>query len=312
MHLASTPRNFVNRYTKFVVREHSEARQIIRSIIRTRAVAVEVENDGSSLMHQSSIVMKRSIIRFLRLQSLLFTGKQSTVVANGSFSCSRKQACRIFGVNNHENNRSFRQGSSTLLNTFGDNAAEAGSDANILQQLPFREYGYRSTPFSWDELHQIIVTEQNLAKLCRSVQQEQEYQKSLHRIKKEWKSVKDYILHSKFHLPFEVDNCSSSSRSIPTKAHVTEETLHESTSKTAEPILRIVPNDFPYFCAPGIHHWVLWKLGSVSITKEEIEDAKTVVQNEWAAHDIIHWENPPALKSLPEIHHVHFLFRQKG
>jgi hypothetical protein len=93
------------------------------------------------------------------------------------------------------------------------------------------------------------------------------------------------------------------------KYYVAETTI----DRIHEPILRVLPNDFPYHCAPGIEHWVLWKLGKESsITKEEIEFAQNIVQSEYSDIDenMIYWENPQGLKSLPEIDHVHILFRQ--
>ncbi|CAJ1955641.1 unnamed protein product [Cylindrotheca closterium] len=212
-------------------------------------------------------------------------------------------------------------------------------------ELPFRKYGYRSTPFSWDELDQIVVKEQNLAKLSRSVAQEQEYQRALVKLKREWKSTKDYILYSKFNLPKQFDE--------ETQLYFVDEM--EQAASTAngqdqehppQPLLRLVPNDYPYYCAPGIEHWVLWKYGTTNsmISSEEIDWAKKSLLQQHQQQsgdgmdhdddddgrsssttgatpsivttttapvdpDMIAWENPPALKSLPEINHVHILLR---
>jgi hypothetical protein len=180
----------------------------------------------------------------------------------------------------------------------GGSIDDCGNDNN---EIPFREHGYRSNPFSWKELHQIIVQEKNLEKLSRSIPVEQSYQRSLEDLKKEWKSIKDFILHSKFGLP-----------------KVLDESLHQyyvpiQEVKLASPILNVVPNDFPYFCEPGIEHWVLWKLGSEKITLHEIDSAKASIHciEEYLIDDevmFICWENPSRLKSLPEIEHVHILF----
>jgi len=177
-------------------------------------------------------------------------------------------------------------------------------------ELPFRKYGYRSTPFSWEELNQIIVKEKNLAKLSRSVSQEQGYQRALVKQRQEWRSTKDKILHSKFNLPMQLDK--------ETQLYFVDET---SANQQGQGVLRkLVPNDFPYYCAPGIGHWVLWKYGANSaISSEDIDWAKeSLLQlpsstndggNVVEANNMISWENPPDMKSLPEINHVHILLR---
>ena len=65
---------------------------------------------------------------------------------------------------------------------------------------------------------------------------------------------------------------------------------------------------------------MLWKLGGV-VTADEITQAKkdilqkcqshTLVEEDVANNDevFLHWINPPHLKSLPGIDHVHILYR---
>ena len=182
-------------------------------------------------------------------------------------------------------------------------STNSNQDEGGVIEIPFREYGYRSTPFSWEELDKIIVQEQNLAKLSRSVPQEQEYQLALRALRKEWKSTKDYILHSKFGLPKELDQA--------TKMYF----VKDDTGNKAQSLRTIVPNDFPYYCAPGIEHWVLWKYGGdSSISKEDVAWAKQEIAGQGSNmgdDNVIWWENPPNLKSLPEISHVHMLVRRQ-
>lgn len=107
-------------------------------------------------------------------------------------------------------------------------------------------------------------------------------------------------------------------------------------------------NDFPYYFSPGIDHWVLWKLGG-HLTNNEISRAKLDIlqshrdegsgckhRNHNGSGNIynlsrkinsdeffensngiaddtsifLHWINPPHLKSLPGIDHVHILFHR--
>ena len=68
----------------------------------------------------------------------------------------------------------------------------------------------------------------------------------------------------------------------------------------------------------NVVHYVLWKYNNstsnnknipTSITEKEIEDAKRLLEINPTIHatEILHWSNPPHLKSIPEIDHVHFL-----
>ncbi len=77
-------------------------------------------------------------------------------------------------------------------------------------------------------------------------------------------------------------------------------------------------NDFPYYFEEGIEHWVVWKLGG-NISANEIENGKVEILREagYSNKDLIndtsvflHWLNPPELKSLPDVDHVHILFRR--
>ncbi|KAL3926387.1 MAG: hypothetical protein SGBAC_013498, partial [Bacillariaceae sp.] len=158
----------------------------------------------------------------------------------------------------------------------------------------------------------------NLAKLSRSVAQEQDYQRALGQLRHEWNSTKDYILHAKFNLPKRLD------KETQLYSVDEEDTAASNQGGQHESLRRIVPNDFPYFCAPGIAHWVLWKYGTNSeIATEDIDwaikelslliqpsaDDGSSSSNVLDRNNVIYWENPPNLKSLPEISHVHILLR---
>lgn len=167
-----------------------------------------------------------------------------------------------------------------------------------------REYGYRTEPLMWPELIDIIDKEQNLAKLSRSVQQQKEYVIYRRELLKEWKSVYDHVLVTKF----DFDR-----RLIPKfneEIKDQKEQLWEAYPPLNEvrEIKKVLkPNEFPYYFAEGIEHWCLWKLCE-NVTDEEIVVAKNDLQ---AMHgdirDYISWRNPPHLKSLPDIDHIHIL-----
>lgn len=163
--------------------------------------------------------------------------------------------------------------------------------------IPEREYGYRKEPFTWKELKYIIEEERNLGKLSRSIQQEREYQIAMKEMRTKWKSVYDSILCKKF--GFE-------KRPFKNETHTVWE-AYPAISEIKEPQKVLVQNDFPYYNGPGIEHYVLWKLCE-DITDADIEEAKQQLRQDLGdVVDILWWKNPPHLKSLPDLDHIHIL-----
>ena len=74
-------------------------------------------------------------------------------------------------------------------------------------------------------------------------------------------------------------------------------------------------NDHPYYFTDDVMHFVLWKFGEEMVSHEDIESAireisselekRSVVLNRW-----IHFQNPPRLMSIPEVHHAHILIKR--
>lgn len=172
-----------------------------------------------------------------------------------------------------------------------------------------RLYGYREddNPLTWTDLVQIIEVEQNLAKLSRSVKQQRIYDYYRSELKKEWKSVVDHVLVSKFGLE---------KRQVPTDQNGQSRPVWE----VFPPLSEIVQdddnikkvlclNDFPYHTEQDVKHWCLWKLGPHPVTDDDINEAKSTLADRHAPHTVafVSWRNPPHLKSLPEIDHVHIL-----
>jgi len=201
----------------------------------------------------------------------------------------------------------------------------------------------RRTPMTWPELQSIILSPNldDLSKLARSEEQQITYRKCRANIKNEWESIYDYLLCTKFDFDWEwvevevggsgpVDAPSQSSiqrkrRSKPTFQEYQNElrrNLNNDKGKHESKQLRICMNDFPYYFAPGIQHWVLWKLGGDVTSDEILQAKKCIFRDDYQLKHIIHndiivnstevflhWVNPPHLKSLPGIDHVHILFR---
>ena len=181
---------------------------------------------------------------------------------------------------------------------------EISSNISI-PMIPPREHGYRLTPFSWSELQQIIVEEQDLAKLSRSVEQEETYLRFRQELLQEYASVYDHILHSKFGYPKRLDD------QTPQRWEAYPPSQQQQPPPPPPPIVVLVPNDFPYHTESGIEHWVLWKLHE-KVNQIDIDQAKEDLRQRLGDDvDLIHWENPPHLKSLPDIDHVHILVRRR-
>jgi hypothetical protein len=108
----------------------------------------------------------------------------------------------------------------------------------------------------------------------------------------------------------------------PVSSSLTETDTNTSSSLPS-PKTIVVRNDFPYYTAENIHHYVLWKLHGIC-SDDDIAQAKEDVKQELELGDVenengddekgqavvvdcLHWINPPHLKSLPDIDHVHIL-----
>ena len=178
--------------------------------------------------------------------------------------------------------------------------------------LPNLKYGYRTTKASWNELVQIIQIEYDIPKLSRSRIQQHDYEVFRYHMKEQYSSSLDYILISKFGfdavVPVPVVSSHKEVDKNPNKIN---------NKWLAKPFLEnvdsskilLIENDFPYYVEDNIVHYVLWKIKE-PLTQQEILDAREELQTEKIkALDILQWVNPPNLKSIPEIDHVHFLCR---
>ena len=171
--------------------------------------------------------------------------------------------------------------------------------------LPKLKYGYRTTKATFEELHQIITVEHNVAKLTRSEQQQYAYEVFMYHMKEQYVSTVDYILISKFGFDAvkdeeNVDCCPK--QTTPTK-YKADPSCHAGASNVL-----LVRNDFPYYCDDSIVHYVLWKIPN-KITSEDMDRARHTLRTEMKAIEILHWENPPNIQSIAAIDHVHYLCR---
>eukprot|EP00977_Amphora_coffeiformis_P008930 scaffold2026_cov176-Amphora_coffeaeformis.AAC.4 len=166
---------------------------------------------------------------------------------------------------------------------------------------------FPSHRFTWNDLVHIIQVEQDLAKLRRSQQDQEYYNNYMDRIRAEYKTVMDFILASKMDIPTQIDPVSGK-KIAPLDGNATTTTMIRDTCQK-----RLVRNDFPYYFELDVEHWILWKLGGDGvISATELEEAKQQLRQDLGnVVDDLHWVNPPELKSIPEIDHVHILVRRR-
>jgi Protein of unknown function (DUF3605) len=207
---------------------------------------------------------------------------------------------RFLQMNHDYNTQTIDITSRTMTSNVRDRCnsidSDSTDDSTKRIQLPILKYGYRTEPFTWDELVHILTIEYDLAKLSRSIEQQKEYEVYKRDLLLEWKSVTDNLLCSKFGSLFEkrIDPVTNLAFSYPSVNDV----------NVVAKIL--VKNDFPYYIENNIEHWILWKLCE-PCTDQDIEEAKHQLTNERSFSDVLHWINPIHLKSIPQIDHVHIL-----
>ena len=182
--------------------------------------------------------------------------------------------------------------------------------------LPTLEYGYRTTRMDWDELTDIIENGY-VAKLTRSRQQQTEYEMYKRNLSRVWNSMLDHVLHSKF-------GFAKKQRKVTDTQwrYVAHPSLEEWKQQQEPGITKtvLVRNDFPYYTATNVEHWVLWKLGASAphtesqriLQDKDIVAAKQQLQTDPSytrgkVLDCLHWINPTHLMSLPELDHAHIL-----
>jgi hypothetical protein len=210
----------------------------------------------------------------------------------------------------HTSNRSLSFCSCSVTTRWFSGGDTEKNATNILtpttsiatEDLPFRQFGYRSSPFSWEELKQIIVHDKQLARLSRSVDIERRYKSEKEELSKIYETIYDHILHTKFNFERRLDKDNGKWKAFRPQCDADSEIFK----------ISLVKNDYPYFVAPGIEHWVLWKLYS-EISMDDVAQALADLKSKYDdVLDMIWWENPPSLKSLPDINHIHILVRRKS
>jgi hypothetical protein len=148
---------------------------------------------------------------------------------------------------------------------------------------------YAAMKYSWTDLTEII-NGRHFDRLKRSIQQERIYRVYTSKLKRNWISIHDYILHTKFNydivtVPQNTRGNLSCKNNIEPDGISSDECTSEMRRKALEtpppgcrlaatrpdneasfvPERLIVKNNFSYYLEDGIEHWVLWKLGDLTL-----------------------------------------------
>jgi len=200
---------------------------------------------------------------------------------------------------------------------------------SLHNSAPIVRRGFSTGPITWEQAIDIIEKKRDLSLLVRSDDRESEYASYKECLRGKWRSIEDHILHTKFNFEKKkviVPSDENSSMKINTQDVMISRNSFESGSGTelwaATPSLSEVtevrkalrPNEFPYYFEDGIEHWILWKLFD-RVTEHDIDAAKQQLKKlkRPNGEDIkmLHWINPPHLKTIPEIDHAHILVCEK-
>ena len=158
--------------------------------------------------------------------------------------------------------------------------------------------------FTWDQL-QDIVHNGDPTMHSRSMQVQEQYVLHSREIKQSWRSMNDYILHSKFEME-KVEINVNGERKFVSSPSLEECKAEQRVEK------RLLLNEYPYFVCEGIEHWCLWKLGG-QVSQQEVDAAIGELEQRMerdghgALKDVLTWVNPPHLQSIPDIDHAHLL-----
>ena len=130
----------------------------------------------------------------------------------------------------------------------------------------------------------------------RSLSQHKEYKLFVDTVKREWKTVSDYILAIKIGVPF-VEDDTDGNRRMAVRSMLNDPKFKDQ--------LYILENDFPYNLVDGLKHYCLWKIGEVPITETEIHTAIASINSN--NYEYEYYINPPHLKSIHDLEHAHII-----
>ena len=172
-------------------------------------------------------------------------------------------------------------------------------------------------PFSWEDLVDIVSHKKDPTLHSRSLGVQDKYLRFTDEVKRDWVSVNDHILYSKFQFEKRLEGPLLEGERENVEGVEIGRLPNGCQWKAYPPLCeikrverRLLLNEFPYFVEDGIEHWCLWKLCE-NVTDEDILYAKSELvkmsDERGTVADTLCWINPPHLKSVPDIDHAHIL-----
>ena len=149
-------------------------------------------------------------------------------------------------------------------------------------------------PIEWNDLISWLENGQQTP-LWRDEQCAQRYIEHQKSISREYRSINDYIRIN--YLKWNADRDPSTAKRLATP----------SSTAIREPLL--TPNNFPYFLAQGIQHWLIWCDPEPKEPEKVIED---IMNRDFPVpkFDRISFINPPRLRSISAVFHAHVFTRE--
>jgi hypothetical protein len=135
-----------------------------------------------------------------------------------------------------------------------------------------------------------------------------EYDASLLRTREEWETVADFILHREFLLPVYV-NPQTNKKYCDIQNDINQCQPQRNPHRYGGSMLHgskkiyfsIQRNDFPYALLPPIEHLLMWCIPE----RLNTEDVQWILERDLqlSPNQYCFFENPPALRSIPQIRH---------
>lgn len=140
-----------------------------------------------------------------------------------------------------------------------------------------------------------IVRSGHLEKLGRSSEGQAKYSVYKDLVLQEWKTVGDLVLASRFQLHYDMTNDGKKYVPLP---------------NPSKPIsnLILLENEYPYNFEEGIIHFILWKLDD-EVSEDDITQASEDIRSKHQVENMVHYINPPQLKSVLNVHHAHIVVK---
>ncbi|KAI8615624.1 hypothetical protein BC830DRAFT_283433 [Chytriomyces sp. MP71] len=147
---------------------------------------------------------------------------------------------------------------------------------------------------SWEQVKETVET-QSLHRFSRTPEVTEAYLHHLQTNVKRFASISDCVKVQTLHLP----------------SFIKDELIHavpvdQASGWKVKP-WTLTKNRFPYAVEKGVEHWVLWSIGEKALDNLQIQ---SICDREFLGLEYTFLVNPPRLKSVPEIHHVHIFFHE--